>query len=41
MREKNGGQVVEIVCKVGEKEAQVALVELSSGQWVIVLAKEI
>lgn len=40
MREKNGGQVVEIVCKSGEKDVQMALCELASGNWVIAICKE-
>ena len=40
MREKNGGQVVEIVCKSGEKDVQMALCELASANWVIAICKE-
>lgn len=40
MREKKGGQIVEICCKSGEKDVQMALCELSTSNWVIVICRE-
>ena len=40
MREKKGGQIVEISARNGEKDVQLALCELSSANWVIVICRE-
>jgi hypothetical protein len=40
MREKKGGQIVEISAMIGEKCMQLVLVELPSLQWCLVICGE-